>query len=457
MQKRWNLKKIKGFSGVLLTLFHSFFLCVPLRSAEAPVQKKAPEIIELTGMRMIYIGTRYMTEVPALASEWILRNKDELVKSSELLKQDEELEKIAKSVADGMRNVGKILVLIGAAKEYTDNFLYQNNPKNPLNTYTAERLQIRQAGRLELLQKALGYLNEELKEQKINADWLLNIFSSNEASSVTEKSLQLGLGKVGDVLEHLHVYGVGIQISSDFPLGALLTSVFSRWLPSKVEDVGSRIGLEDSIGILYYMKLKEKDEKLKEKEESEQGSEYLPDHPLAELLKKENYGHAARTYEQGGAQMDGVNIGYGTKKRSVDVNVSVKLTFLASTEVLPEFDIMNLNNTQVSELSTRNNISNTLSGVAKTVALKAQEKIQESFDKSKHFEFLSKDIQIAAARIWGHVDEETGKVAQIPNMMLRLSMGNYRLSPVAERASNDMFSLSGSLGSLTIDAIEKKR
>ncbi len=449
MENRWILKSKKGFLGVLLTLFHSFFLCIPLRSAEAPVQNKAPEIIAWSGIRMITLGTRYMTEIPALASEWVLRNKDQLVKSnSEVLKQGEEIDKIAKSVAEGMRNVGKMLVLIGAAKEYTDYFEYKNNPNNPLNNsakYSESDIEIRQAARLQYLQTSLGYLNEELKKQKISAEWLVNLFSSSATTSVTEKSLQLGLGKVGAVLEHLNVYGIGIQISSDIPMGALLATVFSRWLPTAVENIGGRVGIEDSVGILYYMKRKEKGET----------DPTASTDPLAQLQQKESYRFAARTYEQGGAQIDGVSYARGTKKLSVDINVSVKLTFLASTEVLREFDVMNLNKAQISELSTRNNISNTLSGVAKTVALKAQEKIQESFDKSKHFEFLSKDIQIAAARVWGHVDEDTGKVAEIPNMMLRLSMGNYKLSPVADRSSNDMFSLSGSLGSLTIDAIEK--
>jgi len=464
MKKRWNLKNKKGFLGVFLTLFHTFFLCVPLRSAEAPVQSKAPEIIEMTGIRMIYIGTRYMVEVPKLASEWVLRNKDEIVKKNgEVFKQGEEIDKIAKSVSEGMRTVGEMLIRLGVAKEYKDSFDYKNNPKNTLNTHSDERVRIRQAGRLELVLKALEYLNTELANQKIERDWLVkvnNIFKELNHThlntsdgipipSLSKEKLDLSMGQVGDVLEHLHVYGIGIQVSSDIPLGAFLATAFSRWLPNAVENIGGRIGMEESIGILYYMKLKEKDDK------NSKAADYLPNHPLAEKLKNENYGHAAVTYEQGGAQIDGVGYARGNKKISVDINVSVKLTFLASTDVLREFDIANLNDAQVSELSVRNNLTNTLSGPAKTVALKAQEKIQDSFDKSKSLAFLSKDIQIAAAHVWGRVDENTGKVVEIPNMMLRLSMGNYKLTPVAERASNDMFSLSGSLGSLSIDAIEK--
>lgn len=449
--QRWNLKNRKGFLLILLILAS----ILPLRSAESPVLSEAPNIISWSGIRMITLGTRYMTEVPALASEWVLKNKEGLI-GSESSNQTEEVKKIAQSISDGMRNVGKILVLVGAAKEYKDYFEYADNPKNPLNNkdkYSPEIIKAKQEARLKYLQTSLGFLQEKLAKQNIEAEWLIKLFDTSSASSVSAKSLKFGLGKVGEVLDQFNVYGVGIQISSDLPVGAMLSTVLSKWLPGSVEKLGNKIALEDSVGILYYMQRKN------EKEADDFAHDPLykglnPSHPIFELHRRENYKFSAKTYEQTGAQIEGVSYAHGAKSKSkVEVNLTVRLTFLASTEVLKNFDVMNMNSAVVSELSARNNIVNALPAGARSVVLKAKDKIQEAYDKSKHFEFLSSNIEIAAAYVMGHVNEETGRTADVPNMMLRLSMGNYALSGLKDRTgANDLINVKGSLGYMTIDA-----
>jgi hypothetical protein len=428
---------------------------LPVRSAEAPIQNEAPNIISWSGIRMITLGTRYMTEVPALASEWVLRNKDGLV-GPDSSNQSEEVKKIAKSISDGMRNVGKILVLVGAAKEYKDYFEYTDNPKNPLNNtekYPPEIIRAKQEARLKYLQTSLGFLQEKLKKQNIEADWLVKLFESSADSTVSAKSLKFGLGKVGEVLEQFNVYGVGIQISSDLPVGAMLSSVLSKWLPGSVEKLGSKFAVEDSVGILYYMQ--RKNEKSPEDFLNDPLYQGLkPDHPIFDLHRRENYSFAAKTYEQTGAQIEGVSYAHGSKKQSkLEVNLTVRLTFLASTDVLKNFDVMNMNSAVVSELSTRNNIANAIPDGARKIVLKAQDKIQQAYDKSKHFEFLSSNIEIAAAYVLGHVNEDTGRTSDVPNMMLRLSMGNDALTGVKDRSgANDLINVKGSLGYMTIDA-----
>ncbi|MEZ4815715.1 MAG: hypothetical protein R3A80_10990 [Bdellovibrionota bacterium] len=447
-----NTKRICVFILAIL-------LITPMRSAEAPsaisaVSNEAPNIISWSGIRMITLGARYMTEVPALSSEWVLRNKSQILKD-EFSDEGEEILKIAKSISEGMRNVGKMLVLVGAAKEYTDYFEYANNPNNPLNNkekYTPEIIQIKQAARLEYLQTVLGFLQQELNKQNINSEWLVKLFDSNTSATVSAKSLKFGLGKIGEVLEHFNVYGIGIQVTSDIPLGAMLATLFSKWLPSSLEKAGSRFSLEDAVGVLYYMKKKESPDVADPRKDPLYRD--LPlDHPIFEMLKRETYRFAARTYEQGGAQVDGVSYARGTSSKSkMEVNLTVSVTFLASTEVLRNFEVSNLNNAWVAELSTKNNLSNALPGVAKSLALKAQAKIEEAYGKTNHFEFLSSNVQIAAAHVWGQVNEETGLAVEVPNMMLRLSMGNYAMATMKGRSSNDVFSVKGSLGSLTIDA-----
>lgn len=448
---KWILFNKNGVLGFIL----AFGICIPLRSADAPEETKASEIKSWSGMRMITLGTRYMTEVPALASEWILKNKEELVSSGgEMLKQDQQIVKVAKSVADGMRNVGKMLVLIGAAKEYTDYFEYKNNPENPLNNSkknTPEVIAEKQKARLLYLQVALNFLQEELKKQEISVDWLAKLFESNSNGTLTAKSLQFGLGQVGSVMEFMHVYGVGVQISSDLPLGALLATVFSKWLPSKVESAAERFSIEDSLGILYYMKRKETvDAHVPDSIYNKESAKIL-----ADFQQRENYRFAARTYEQGGAQVDGVSYARGEKNKSMELGVTVRLTLIASTEYLRNFDIMSLNKAQVAELSMENNISRVLGDQGAGIARSAQGKIQQTIDKSKHFEFLTSNIQIAAAKIFASVDEESGVAAEVPNMMLRLSLGGFTVAPSDNKQGNKLFSLKGSLGSITIDAIEK--
>lgn len=451
LMEKGNLKNKKGFLVFLLVLASS----LPLRSAEAPIQSQSPNIISWSGIRMITLGTRYMTEVPALASEWVLKNKDGII-GSDSGNQAEEIKKIAKSVSDGMRNVGKILVLVGTAKEYKDYFEFTDNPQNPLNNkekYTPEIIRAKQEARLRYLQTSLGFLQEKLVKQNIEADWLLKLFDSSAASTVSAKSLKFGLGQVGEVLELFNVYGIGIQISSDLPVGAMLTAVLSRWLPGSVEKYGSKLAYEDSVGILYYM------QKKNEKEVDDFANDPLyagldPKHPIFELHRRENYKFAAKTYEQTGAQIEGVSYAHGSNKKSkLEANLTVRLTFLASTDVLKNFDVMNMNSAVVSELSARNNIMNALPGETRKVVSKAQDKIQQAYDKSKHFEFLSSNIEIAAAYVLGHVNEDTGRTADVPNMMLRLSMGNYALTAVKGRgAGDDLISVKGSLGYMTIDA-----
>ena len=435
----------KGFLLSLLMLL----AIVPAAHAE---EQSSPDVMTWSGIRMITLGMRYMTVVADDAVNWLSKNKSKVI-HQDSINPDEDLKKIQTSVVDGLRNTGKILVLLGTAKEYKDYFEFQTNLNNPLNSYNAEDLAVKQNARLLYLQTVLGTLEDKLKSKQIDSSWLTALFDSKAKDhTMTQQSLKFALGKMGDTLEHFKIYGIGIEIVSDTAIGAMLAAIFSKWLPDSIEKIGSKIGYEDSFGIAYILKKKDKSDAMDELDDPLFAS--LPkDHPIYELFRKDKYRFASTTYGQESARAEGLTYTRSQGfKAAAEISVAVRVTFFASNKAIKDFDLMNMNGAIITEVKAKENLTGIFSGPLKGATVKAQDLIQDAVDKSKHFSFLKESVQISAGHAHPKVNEDTGVAPNIPNFLLRLSVGNFSKELVKGGGFSGLLELSGTFGALSIDA-----
>jgi hypothetical protein len=401
-------------------IWNSLFFCSILILSTNYLQANSRHLNEnglrsWSGLRMMILGSHYLIDVPRDAQNWI--KTEESSYFSKLA--EEEKNAISSSMLKGFRNVGKLLVLMGAAEEYKRIFDYQSDPNNPLNSLSPKDREEAQLNRLKTIQSFLNDLECTLGGESMDSSWVTSLFDA-KTNTLTQASLRLGLNAVGSFLQNVNLYGIGIEVVGDLPLGSLVANVMGKMLPQKLLNAGRRVNYQQVKGLLYLLKENE-----------------IP------TLRGESR-FAATTFSQSSLRAQGTMLTQGQGNRATNLTVTVRLSLFASTETLSNFQIENLGSVVVSELGTTNNALNSLPPKMRGIATR----IQTAVDKGSHTDFLKQNIKLAM----GHLDAGAGPNGELlaPNLLLRFSMGNYSKSLSKTPANNGFFEFSGSLGSLSV-------
>jgi hypothetical protein len=207
---------------------------------------------------------------------------------------------------------------------------------------------------------------------------------------------------------------------SDFPVGSLATSVFKNEL---IQTIGDSASYQSMKGILYFLNQNKKD--------------------------KENE-FVSTSFGQQGARVQGSFLTRGQDHRTSEFNFTVRLSLMTSSEVLTKFREENLNNTAITELNLRNDLSGTLPDRVHGLV----KKTLEALDGSSNFSFLRESARVAFGFIHSTSNNESIE-ENTPNILLRFAIGDYSQGLSMRTAFRGWFEPSVSLGLLTVDKISK--
>lgn len=197
----------------------------------ARAEKK--EIKEMDGRTLLYLGADYLTNVARDSSNWTQVDKESVINKILGKLSNDQLDVVSKSVVTGIENIGKLLVLFGAAREYWDLFHYnEENSKSPYSEkfkkYSQNAIEKFKKVRMELMQNKLRSLADELNKKGMDVLWLSKLFDGENGGTITEASLETVLSSVGAALSPFHIYNVGIDHVGDDPYGAMLAKTIPK-------------------------------------------------------------------------------------------------------------------------------------------------------------------------------------------------------------------------------------
>ena len=84
---------------------------------------------------MVTLGKLYMTEVPQKVKVWMAKDNAALENVP-----GDDLKKVTDSVVDGLTHTGRMLILLGIAKEYKAYFEFKDNATLTSKAFTYVRL-----------------------------------------------------------------------------------------------------------------------------------------------------------------------------------------------------------------------------------------------------------------------------------------------------------------------------
>ena len=373
------------------------FLSIPSALATPSVDSAAQGYRSFSGLRLIDLGTYYISEVSRDAEQWAEKDKE-----SFLLKYATKQDEISKIILSGFVNVGKTMTLIGLSKEY-ENLIAHNDEE----AYKRARLNI--------IRERLLKVQIALRERKVDSSWVSQFFEKD--NNLTQESLGLGAKAFGSIFGNLHVYGVGVELVSDIPLGALATFAFKS---DTIKNIGDSATYQSMKGILYFVR----------------------------KVKNEDTNQFCSTaFGQQGARIQGSVLTRGVGQRAPEFNFTVRLSLLASTEELGKFTEENLNQTAVTELNLKNDFSlglpDRVQGLVK--------KTVEGLDSSDSLGFLKESFQVALGVI--HSTSSKDIVSDnTPNVLIRFSIGSHNQALI-KGVPKSWIDPSVSFGFLSVDKI----
>lgn len=352
------------------------------------------------GLSFIDLGVHYIAEVSKRAESWSKKDSD-----SFLVKYATNQDLISKTIVNGFVNTGRMLILIGVSKEY--------------ETMSSRREKYQQV-RLAEIKERLVAVQDALKQRGLDQSWLVEFFEK-DGNSVTRQSLGVGVSAFGNILKNLHVYGVGVELVSDFPVGSLATFAFKNEL---IQSVGDAASYQSMKGILYFMKKN------------------------IDRNKMDDF--VSTSFSQQGARIQGSFLTRGQDHRTSEFNFTVRLSLMSSSENLVKFNEENLNNASVTELNLRNDLSGTLPDRVQGLV----KKTLEALDSSANFSFLRESTRVAFGFIHS-TSSNDNVVDNTPNILLRFAIGDYSQGLSMRTAFRGWFEPSVSLGLLGVDKILK--
>lgn len=418
----------KFFNSILnkISIFAIAFtvLCFNLSIAVADSQKKIIQPID--GRTLIYLGSEYLTNVAKESKTWVQTDKESMVNRILAKLSGDQLDKVSTSVVKGIENIGKMLVLFGAAKEYWDLFHYKDkDSKSPYGAKFKEysqkfkdkaqsKIDSFRALRLELLQNKLIKLAEELNGSGMNVLWLSDLFDSQASGTISESSLKGLLSSIGLALSPFYIYNVGIDHVGDDPYGAMLAKAIPK-IPifSKlIEGVSYSV----SGGALFYTK-------------------------GAENSDTSDYELKGASMKEGDLKWSSPQVSLTGLKSVKQVSSFIRLNLFVSPEPLDGFELMMLNSQSVYAADLKGNLASTLGeGVKKVFG-----NFSKLFDKSGHLDFLRESV------IFGIAFMESDD--PVPTLALRFAIGEFS-QELSKGESLDGLSVSGQSGTLRVEMYE---
>jgi hypothetical protein len=397
--------------GFFCIFFNSHFSYSCTTSNSAPtldnsVNLQADQALEEKGLQswgglsLIDLGAHFISEVSKRSESWSKKDSD-----SFLVKYATNQDLISKTIVNGFVNTGRMLILIGVSKEY--------------ETMSSRREKYQQV-RLAEIKARLVTVQEAMKQRGLDQSWMVEFFEK-DGNSVTRQSLGMGVSAFGNILKNLHVYGVGVELVSDFPVGSLATFAFKNEL---IQSIGDAASYQSMKGILYFMKKNNDKNKVDE--------------------------FVSTSFAQQGARVQGSFLTRGQDHRTSEFNFTVRLSLMTSSETLVKFSEENLNNASVTELNLRNDLSGTLPDRVQGLV----KKTIEALDSSANFSFLRESTKVAFGFIHS-TSSNDNVVDNTPNILLRFAIGDYSQGLSMRTAFRGWFEPSVSLGLLGVDKILK--
>jgi hypothetical protein len=379
--------------------FFVFFLGVTLSFAGSLDDHAQSGYRSFSGLRLIDLGAYYISDVSKDAEQWAEKDKDSFVVKFATKQAD-----VSKTVVTGFVNVGKTMALIGLAKEY-ENLLVHNEEE----AYKRARLNI--------VRDRLLKVQEALRERKVDSSWVTQFFEKENI--LTQHSLGLGVKSFGSIFGNLHVYGVGVELVSDIPLGSLASFAFKN---DTIKNIGDSATYQSMKGILYFMR----------KVKSEESNQFF-----------------STSFAQQGARIQGSVLTRGVGQKAPEFNFTVRLSLIASTEELTKFNEENLNHSAITELNLKNDFSlglpDRVQGLVK--------KTVEGLDSSDSLGFLKETLQVALGVI--HSTSSKDVVSDnTPNVLFRFSIGDHKQT-LMKGLPKTWLEPSVSFGFLTVDKLIK--
>lgn len=396
-----NLLREFSYKKILISfaVFSAFFLSLSLSFAASSVEG-ALGYRSFSGLRLLELGSYYISDVSKDAEQWAEKDKE-----SYLIKFATKQEVISQTIVNGFINAGKTMALIGLAKEF-------ENLKDHNEEDTYKRV------RLNLIRDRLVKVQEALRERKADSIWASQFFETN-STNLTQESLGKGVKAFGSIFGNLHIYGVGIELVSDIPMGSLASLAFKS---EAIKNVGDSATYQSMKGILYFLR----------KVKSEESNQFF-----------------STSFAQQGARIQGSVMTRGVGQKAPEFNFTVRLSLIMSTEELLKFEEENLNHSAITELNLKNDFSLGLPDrvqglVSKTVQV---------LDSSDSLGFLKEKLKIAMGVI--HSTSSKDVVSNnTPNVLLRFSIGDHSQA-VLKGLPKSWLEPSVSFGFLTVDKISK--
>ncbi len=380
----------------------------------------------LDGRTLIYLGSEYLINVAKESKTWVQTDKESMVNRILAKLSGDQLDKVSTSVVKGIENIGKMLVLFGAAKEYWDLYHYdEKESKSPyVGTFKGYSKKFKEKAqakvdyfrklRLEMLQNKLIKLAEELNGSGMNVLWLSDLFDSKNSGTISEASLEGILSSLGLALSPFYIYNVGIDHVGDDPYGAMLAKaipkvpVFSKLIEG--------ISYSVSGGALFYSKGLE--------------SSDTSDYELKGAAMKE-----------GDLKWSSPQVSLTGLKSVKQVSSFIRLNLFVSPEILDGFELSMLDSESVYAADLKGNLASTLGdGVKKVFG-----NFTKLFDKNGHLDFLRESVVFGL----GFMQSDD----PIPTLALRFAIGEFS-QELSKGESLEGLSVSGQSGTLRVEMFE---